>query len=355
MTPQQWQQINDLYHASLERDPPERDAFIAQACGDDEELRREVESLIASHEEADSFIEQPVFDAVARLLTADKPQLLAGRQIGHYEICAELGTGGMGEVYLAQDTTLGRQVAIKLLRDRFTSEKDRVRRFQQEARSASALNLPNIVTIHEIGEVENRHYIATEFIDGQTLREIITTGPMPFAEALDVAIQVTNALAAAHESGIIHRDIKPENIMVRRRDHLVKVLDFGLAKLMDEPSDQPSTDPGAAAFLETDPNTVMGTVSYMSPEQARRLPVDTRTDVFSLGVVLYELMGGRRPFRESSRADLLPRSLRRIPSRSLPTALMCRANWSESSRRRSRKMQLIVIKQSRKCLQTCAG
>jgi serine/threonine protein kinase len=313
MTPQQWQQINDLYHASLEREPAERDAFIAQACGDDEELRREVESLIASHAQAESFIEEPVFDAVARLLTADKPQLLAGRQIGHYEICAELGTGGMGEVYLAQDTTLGRQVAIKLLRDRFTSEKDRVRRFQQEARSASALNLPNIVTIHEIGEVENRHYIATEFIDGQTLREIINAGPMPFAEALDVAIQVTNALAAAHESGIIHRDIKPENIMVRRRDHLVKVLDFGLAKLMDEPSDQPSTDHGAAAFLETDPNTVMGTISYMSPEQARRLPVDTRTDVFSLGVVLYELIGGRRPFRESNRADLLTSILEKDP------------------------------------------
>src|SRR5882762_3517542 len=188
MNPGLWQQINDLYHASLEREPSERDAFVAQACGDDDELRREVESLIASHQQADSFIEEPVFDAVAQLLTADRPELLAGRHIDHYEILAELGSGGMGEVYLAQDTKLGRQVAIKLLRDRFTSEKDRVRRFQQEARSASALNLPNIVTIYEIGEVENRHYIATEFIDGQTLRELIANGPMAFAEALDVAI-----------------------------------------------------------------------------------------------------------------------------------------------------------------------
>jgi serine/threonine protein kinase len=314
MTPEHWQQINDLYHASLEREPAARNAFVAQACGDDNELRREVESLIASHEQAENFIEQPVFDAVARLLTAERPELLAGRHIGHYEILAELGTGGMGEVYLAQDTNLGRQVAIKLLRDRFTSEKDRVRRFQQEARSASALNVPNIVTIHEIGEVENRHYIATEFIDGQTLREIIANGPMAFAEALDVAIQVTKALAAAHESGIIHRDIKPENIMVRRRDHLVKVLDFGLAKLMDEPLEEAATQPDPTGLLETDPNTVMGTVSYMSPEQARQLPVDKRTDVFSLGVVIYELIGGLRPFRASTRADLLTSILEQNPA-----------------------------------------
>ena len=313
MTPERWQQINDLYHGSLEREPAEREAFLARACGGDADLRLEVESLIASHEQLDGFIEQPVFDAVARLLTADRAELLAGRRISHYEILAELGTGGMGEVYLAQDTRLGRQVAIKLLRDRFTSEKDRVLRFQQEARSASALNLPNIVTIHEIGEVDNRHYIATEFIDGQTLREIITTGPLPYAEALDVAIQVTNALAAAHESGIIHRDIKPENIMVRRRDHLVKVLDFGLAKLMDEPSDKLSTDLSAATLLETDPNTVMGTLSYMSPEQARRLPVDTRTDVFSLGVVIYELIGGCRPFGGSTHADLMMSILEKNP------------------------------------------
>src|ERR1043166_4891398 len=314
MTPEQWQQINDLYHASLEREPAERNAFVAEACGDDDQLRREVESLIASHEQADNFIEQPVFDAVARLLTTDRPELLAGRHIGHYEILAKLGSGGMGEVYLAQDTNLGRQVAIKILCDRFTSEKDRVRRFQQEARSASALNVPNIVTIHEIGEVENRHYIATEFIDGPTLREIITRGPMAFAEVLDVAIQVTKALAAAHESGIVHRDIKPENIMVRSRDHLVKVLDFGLAKLIDEPAFELSNQPGVTSLLDTDPNTVMGTVSYMSPEQAGQLRVDKRTDVFSLGVVLYELIGGRRPFRAATRAELLTSILEKNPA-----------------------------------------
>jgi serine/threonine-protein kinase len=314
MTPEQWHQINDLYHASLERGPAERHVFLAHACGEDKVLQREVESLVAAHEEDQDFIEQPVFDAVARLLTTDKPELAAGRQISHYEILAVLGSGGMGEVYLAQDTKLGRQVALKLLPYRFTAEGDRVRRFQQEARSASALNQPNILTIHEIGEVENRHYIATEFIDGQTLREMITSGPLPLGQALEIAIQVANALAAAHESGIIHRDIKPENIMVRRRDHLVKVLDFGLAKLTDEPSDKISMVSSVATHLETDPNMVMGTVSYMSTEQGRRLPVDIRTDVFSLGVVLYEMIAGCRPFQGTTTAEVLISILEKNPT-----------------------------------------
>ncbi|MDT4967335.1 MAG: eukaryotic-like serine/threonine-protein kinase, partial [Acidobacteriota bacterium] len=313
MTPERWQQINDLYLASLEQEPSERAAYIAEACKADEELRREVESLIASHDEDDSFIEQPVFSAVARLLTADRVGAMTGLHMGHYELLNQIGKGGMGEVYLAQDTRLGRQVAIKLLPDRFTLETDRVRRFQQEARAASALNQPNILTIHEVGDVENRPYIATEFIDGQTLRQIMTGGGMKLHEALDVAIQVTSALSAAHEAGIVHRDIKPENIMVRRRDHLVKVLDFGLAKLTDEAPRKPQTNSDTPTLLETDPNTVMGTVSYMSPEQARALPVDARTDIFSLGVVLYEMMAGRRPFEGSTQSGLIVSILEKKP------------------------------------------
>ncbi len=313
MTPERWQQINDLYHSSLQREAFERAAFIAEACSGDEELRREVESLVASHEQADSFIEQPVFGAVARLLVADDADPMKGRGIGHYKVLSKLGSGGMGEVYLAQDTTLGRKVAIKLLPDRFTLEADRIRRFQQEARSASALNHPNILTIYEIGEVENRPYIATEFIDGRTLRHFISGGSLKLGEALEVAIQITGALQAAHEAGIVHRDIKPENIMIRSRDRIAKVLDFGLAKLAGQPAAKVATDSDASTIIETSAGMIMGTISYMSPEQARALPVDARTDIFSLGVVLYEMMAGRRPFDGATTSDTLVAILNEDP------------------------------------------
>lgn len=314
MTPERWQQINELYHSSLEREPFERAAFIAQACDGDEELRQEIESLLSSHEQADSFIEQPVVGAVARLLITEQTDSMTGNEIGHYKILTRIGTGGMGEVYLAQDTKLGRQVAIKLLPDRFTLEADRVRRFQQEARSASALNHPNILTIYEIAEVENRPYIATEFIDGQTLRQIISIRSLKLGEALDLAIQIASALQAAHEAGIVHRDIKPENVMVRSRDRIAKVLDFGLAKLTDQPSTKLLTDSDATTVIETSAGMIMGTISYMSPEQARALPVDARTDIFSFGVVLYEMLAGSRPFEGSTQSDVLVAILEKDPA-----------------------------------------
>jgi serine/threonine protein kinase/Flp pilus assembly protein TadD len=232
--------------------------------------------------------------------------------ISHYRIISKLGAGGMGEVYLAEDTRLDRKVALKLLPAEFTQDEDRVRRFIQEAKAASALNHPNIITIYEIGEIDGTHFIATEFIDGQTLRQQMTSGEMTLHAALDIAIQTASALTAAHEAGIVHRDIKPENIMVRR-DGIIKVLDFGLAKLTEQQSAEVNVDAPTAAKVQTDPGAVMGTASYMSPEQARGQKVDARTDLFSLGVVLYEMIAGRSPFGGVNALEVIGEILKSEP------------------------------------------
>lgn len=304
MTPERWHQINQLFHCALDHECGQRAAFLAATCGDDEALRAEVESLVASHEQAESFIEQDVSDVAAELLAGDQTQLEAGQRLGHYTITALLGAGGMGEVYLAEDLLLGRPVALKLLPAQFTVDAERVQRFEQEARTASALNHPNIVTIHEIGRADAAHFIATEFIDGETLRASLACTRMKLDEVLDTATQVASALAAAHEAGIVHRDIKPENIMVRR-DWIVKVLDFGLAKLTPHPA--VAVDPQAAtqSMVKTNPGVIMGTVHYMSPEQARGLAVDQRTDIWSLGVVLYEMVAGQQPFDGPTPTDVI--------------------------------------------------
>jgi serine/threonine protein kinase len=263
--------------------------------------------------------------------------ITTGTRFGQYEITAPLGKGGMGEVYLARDTRLERQVALKILPLDFTQSAERLRRFEQEAQATSALNHPNILTIHEIGAQNGTHFLATEFIAGQTLRDRLQQ-PMAQAEALDIALQIAHALAAAHEAGIIHRDIKPENIMVRR-DGLVKVLDFGLAKLTEvrnadfgmrneeaetllqnEPNNpqSPIRNPQSSNPHSTMPGTVMGTASYMSPEQARGERVDARTDIFSLGVVLYEMLAGQRPFAGVNMIDVLGAILHQEPA-PLPT------------------------------------
>ena len=226
-----------------------------------------------------------------------------GTRFNHYQIHSPIGAGGMGKVYLAEDTRLDRQVALKVLPEEFAKDAERMRRFVQEAKSASALNHPNILTIHEIGESDGQHYIATEFIEGETLRHHIQHSRMKLREVLDILVQVASALSTAHQAGIIHRDIKPENVMLRP-DGLIKVLDFGLAKLTDKTT--PTMDSEAAtAKNETDPGTIMGTVRYMSPEQARGKTVDARTDIFSLGVVLYEMVAGRAPFLGESSIDML--------------------------------------------------
>ncbi|MGZ8846575.1 MAG: protein kinase domain-containing protein [Pyrinomonadaceae bacterium] len=227
------------------------------------------------------------------------------KSISRYRIIEKLGAGGMGEVFLAEDTKLGRKVALKLLAEELTQNRDRLSRFDQEAYAASALNHPNILTIYEMGDEGGRHFIATEFIDGITLRKRLVKAPMDLSEVLEVAIQVAGALEEAHGAGIVHRDIKPENIMIRRNGH-VKVLDFGLAKLTERPhSDETDTEAVTRALVQTDAGVVLGTSQYMSPEQARGKPVDARTDIWSLGVVLYEMACGRAPFRGETKTDVI--------------------------------------------------
>src|SRR6266566_4586478 len=228
------------------------------------------------------------------------------KQISHYRILEKLGAGGMGEVYLAEDMKLGRKVALKILSQELTTNRDRLNRFEQEACAASAFNHPNILTIHEVGEDAGTHFIATEYIDGKTLRRYMAGSPLEAREILDIALQVASALEEAHSAGIIHRDIKPDNIMIRRNGY-VKVLDFGLAKLTEVATDRSTADGEASTrvLVQTDAGVVMGTSHYMSPEQARGKPVDARTDIWSLGVVLYEMVAGRVPFEGETSTDVI--------------------------------------------------
>jgi len=308
MNPERWQQIKGLLQSALERAPGDRTAFLDEACKGDELLRQQVDSFIVSHEQAGGFIEVPAVEFMANSLE-DQADSLAGQSFGPYQISARIGTGGMGEVYLAQDSRLERKVALKVLHDYFTRDDEPLRRFQQEARAASALNHPNILTIHEIGQIDSRHFIVTEFIEGETLRQRMNRTQIKVGEALDVAIQVASALAAAHQAGIAHRDIKPENIMLRP-DGVVKVLDFGLAKLTEQKGD----DLEAATLVNTKQGIVMGTAHYMSPEQARGQKIDERTDLFSLGAVLYEMVAGRVPFEGKTMTDVLASILRVEPA-----------------------------------------
>ena len=310
MTPERWQQIDELYQAALDHESSQRRAFLGQACAGDSELRREVESLILAHEQAGTFIVEPALKVAARMLAGDQTSTLIGAMFSHYRIESLLGVGGMGEVYLAEDTSLRRKIALKLLPTEFTRDAERLRRFEQEARSASALNHPNILTIYEIGQTDGHHYTATEFVEGETLRERLTNTRMTIGEVLDIAIQIAFALQAAHAAGIVHRDIKPENLMLRR-DQVVKVLDFGLAKLT--PQQCRKVKRTSRHVIRTNPGTVMGTVGYMSPEQSRGLEVDARTDIWSLGVVLYEMVTGRQPFDGPTPTDVIISIVEREP------------------------------------------
>ncbi len=315
-TPESMQQLEELFHEAVGLEPQERADFLERARISRPELAAALESLIAAHERPDSLIDVPAYEAAAEMIADTQPALVAGQVVGHYQIIAPLGKGGMGEVYLANDTKLDRKVALKLLPAEFTDHKGRLRRFIQEAKTASSLNHPNIITIHEIGQAEGTHFIATEFIDGQTLRQLIAHTRMTLVEILDVSMQVANALQAAHAAGIVHRDIKPENIMLRP-DGYVKVLDFGLAKLTEK-SRASSLTPADSQIdtivkAQTMPGTVMGTINYMSPEQARGQVLDQRTDVFSLGVVLYEMAAGRIPFEGATSVDTLVSILEKEP------------------------------------------
>src|SRR5436189_2378422 len=306
MTPAQLQTIEEIFYAALDQEPDQVARFLETTCEGDELLRGEVEALLALRQRVGSFIETPAVGIATRIIRNGQTDLLVGQTFGHYKISKLIGSGGMGEVYLAIDMTAGRKAALKRLPMRFTGDAERLKRFQQEAHALVGLNHPNILTVYEIGEDHSTHYIASELIEGETLRQRLMRGRMEVGEAVDVAIQVASALAAAHETGIVHRDIKPENIMLRP-DGYVKVLDFGIAKLAESAFAKPPSQcfgvPGATAdgagsmtLAETNLGSILGTVRYMSPEQARGAQVDKRTDVWSLGVVLYEMATGHAPF-----------------------------------------------------------
>src|SRR5580692_2996906 len=301
MKPERWSKIESIFHKALEADESRRSSVIEESCAGDAELRREVESLLAHHSDSASFIEQPAFagqltttSSVGPVTAADAPRPdLKGVAVGHYRILEEIGVGGMGQVFRALDTRLHRTVAIKVLPSTHVADPDRKRRFLQEARAASKLNHPNIVMLHDMASDGGVDYLVMEYVAGKTLKEMIPPEGLSISEAGGYAIQLAGALAVAHAAGLIHRDIKPANIMVTN-DGQVKVLDFGLAKRLT-PAGADSLDAGQSL-----PGMLVGTVSYMSPEQTRGEPLDARSDIFAFGSVLYEAVTGQRPFRASS-------------------------------------------------------
>ena len=300
MKPERWKQIDEIFQAALERAPGERPAYLAQACPGDPALRRKVEALLAADEQAVSFIEAPAVQFAAPLLADKQAEPLIGRSLSHYRIISLLGTGGMGEVYLAEDTALGRQVAVKVISGEAAENQDARKRLLREARAAAALDHPNICAIHEVGEEQGRSFIVMQYVEGETLAERMARAPMGLAEALSIAAQVADALIEAHAHQIIHRDIKPANIIVNPRGQ-AKVLDFGLARRV-----HPAAGSGSRTATQSNlstPGLIIGTPAYMSPEQARGEELDHRTDLFSFGVMLYEMVSGRHPFAKPSSAE----------------------------------------------------
>jgi serine/threonine-protein kinase len=299
-----------LFHSALELDLSERGAFLDQMCGEDDALRREVESLLAADAEALGVSEALPAKVAVKMLAEDQDSQVEEWKLGHYRIVSKLGAGGMGEVYLAQSTKLGRKVAIKLLSPQFTGDLERLRRFEWEARAASKLNHPHIATIYDICEEGGAHFIVMEYVEGQTLAAILNDRGLDSSEVIEIGLQIADALEEAHSKGITHRDVKPANLMLTPRGQ-VKVLDFGLAKIA-HPAEM-NDDYQHITRMQTMPGMVMGTVAYMSPEQALGREVDRRTDIFSLGVVFYEMTTGRRPFGGETATETIDNILHAQP------------------------------------------
>jgi eukaryotic-like serine/threonine-protein kinase len=314
MTPERWQVVKALYQAALARAAGEREAYLAKACGADDSLRREVESLLSEPASA-ALLNEPAMAVAARLVADGDAPDLTGHRLGVYELQARIGVGGMGVVYRALDTNLHRPVAIKFLSDALADSVAR-RRFQREAQTASSLNHPHIVTVHDAGEFEGRQYLVTEFLDGGTLKDWNHTTRRGWRPIVELLIGVADGLAAAHQAGILHRDIKPENILLTRSGY-AKLADFGLAKLYEHPG---SSGTRTHTTLATRADVIVGTVPYMSPEQASGHLLDARSDIFSFGVVLYEALAGKRPFSGASIPDIL-HAIVHQPAAPLPSAV----------------------------------
>ncbi len=299
-----WQRIKDIFAGAVILKPENRSQFIYQQCSGDKKIVNEVESLLSSYDDAALFLESPAVYQVADEVVEDSLELEQGKFLKHYKIIRKIGEGGMGSVYLAQDKKLDRQVAIKILNCPFDKDKSNLRRFLREAKTASGLNHPHIMVVHEVGTFEDINYIVCEYIEGETLGLYVKKHNPLLPEIIDICIQINNAMAAAHQIGITHRDIKPDNIMVRS-DKFIKILDFGLAKLTQKRKNEIDLDAQTQDILSTQKGLILGTVSYMSPEQARGKEIDSRTDIWSFGVILFQLLTGKLPFSGETMSDTL--------------------------------------------------
>jgi len=317
VTPERWQQVEKVFHGALEREPGERAVFLEQACGEDTWLRNKIDALLRSHEGAGSFLESPASPVSSPQAGIPPQGQFVGQHLGSYDVRKHIGSGGMGEVYLAQDTQLKRNVAIKVLPSEFSRDPDRVARFQREAVALAALNHPNIAAIHDLDEVNGTRFLVLEFVEGQTLAALLKRGPLPVRRAAEVCKQVAEALESAHAKGIQHRDLKPDNIQITPDDR-VKLLDFGLAKILrPEGEGQDGSDVLNLTRWDTKPGVILGTAPYLSPEQARGQQPDKRSDIWAFGCVLFESLTGRQAFPGGTITDVFVSILSTDPDWSL--------------------------------------